>query len=151
VRLARIPSTLDAILDPSVREYWNGESWVRGDARAAVDLLPQTPTFAARSEISVAFNAAAGVWTMMLLNASEDRSLSNPLQIQLWQAPAVTGPWTKVNADDALPHSNRQGSAATYGPMMSEHLMRDGGREVYFLGTQWWPVYNVHLWSFRLQ
>jgi|GEM_PF-6332692 len=149
VRLARVPASFDALVDPAAREYWNGTSWIRGDAGAAHDILPVTPQFTARSEISVAFNAAAGVWTMMLLNASTNLALRNPGQLELWQAPAVTGPWTKVDADAQLPRGS--GDAASYGPMMSEHLMRDGGREVYFLSSQWWPVYNVHLWSFRLQ
>jgi hypothetical protein len=142
VGLARVQSTFAKITDPAAYQYWDGTTWVPGDAAAAEPVIPETADLSPRSELSVAFNAAAHMWTMMLLNEGP-----NPGQIELWQAPAVTGPWRKVDADEQLPNGQE---ILHYGPMMTEHLMRDGGLQVPFLLTQTLPIYNVHLWSYSV-
>jgi hypothetical protein len=84
---------------------------------------------------------------MMLVNWYPAPLVTTSNQVELWQAAAVTGPWKKVDADAQLPNGN---AVLTYGPMMSEHLMIDGGLEVPVLLSQMYPVYNVHLWSYRI-
>ena len=68
-------------------------------------------------------------------------------QVEVWQAPAITGPWKKVDADAQLPNGNR---LLQYGPMLNEHLLLDGGLEVHYLLSQFFPVYNVHHHSYRI-
>ena len=83
----------------------------------------------------------------MLVNWLYAPTVEPSNQVELWQANAVTGPWQKVDADAQLPNGN---AMLNYGPMMSEHLLIDGGREVPFLLSQLYPVYNVYLWSYRI-
>lgn len=145
IRLGRARSTFEDVTDPTRYEYWDGATWIEGDVSAATALIDTSSDYAPRSEISVAWNAAAEVWMMMLVNWYSDATPSN--QVELWQAPAVTGPWTKVDADAQLPNGAR---VLQYGPMINEHLFRDGGLEVPFLLSQLFPVYNVHHHSYRI-
>jgi hypothetical protein len=145
IRLARVPSTFEKVIDPEQYEYWNGATWLVGDASAASALIETTESYAPRSEISVAWNAAAEVWMMMLVNWYSAATPSN--QVELWQASSLTGPWTKVDADAQLPNGAR---VLQYGPMINEHLFADGGLEIPFLLSQLFPVYNVHHHSFRI-
>jgi len=145
LKLARVASTFDKIVDPEAYEYWNGEAWVLGDPSAARALIAESPSFAPRSEISIAWNRAAQVWMLMLVNWYS--AASPPNQVELWQAPAVTGPWQKVQADAQLPNGQH---VLQYGPMIHEHLLADGGLEVPYLLSQLFPVYNVYHHSYRI-
>jgi hypothetical protein len=147
VRLARVRSAYAEVIDPEQYSYWNGSGWTARDVSKAVDLIPSTDQHSPRSEMSVAYNPAAGVYMMMLVNWYPAPIVPVANQVELWQAPAVTGPWKKVDADAQLPNGS---AVLTYGPMMSEHLLIDGGLEVPVLLSQMYPVYNVHLWSYRV-
>jgi hypothetical protein len=147
IQLARVRSGYADVIDPEQYEYWSGSAWVKTDLAAAADLIPSTSDHSARSEISVAYNPAADVYMMMLVNWYPAPLVMTSNQVELWQAPAVTGPWQKVDADAQLPNGN---AVLTYGPMINEHLMIDGGLEVPMLLSQMYPVYNVHLWSYRI-
>jgi hypothetical protein len=145
LKLARVASTFDEIVDPEAYEYWNGESWVLGDASVAAALIEEKPTYAPRSELSIAWNPAAQVWMMMVVNWYS--AATPPNQVELWQAPAVIGPWQKVDADAQLPNGQH---VLQYGPMLSEHLLADDGLEVPYLLSQLFPVYNVYHHSYRI-
>jgi hypothetical protein len=145
IRLSRVASTFDKVVDPDAYEYWSGHAWIAGDPSSAATLIGVTSSYAPRSEISVAWNAAAEAWMMMVVNWYSAATPSN--QVELWQAPAVTGPWTKVDADAVLPNGAR---VLQYGPMINEHLFADGGLQVPFLLSQLFPVYNVHHHSYRI-
>lgn len=145
LKLARVASTFDKIVDPEAYEYWNGEAWVAGDPTAATALIPESARFAPRSEISIAWNPAAQVWMLMLVNWYSEASPPN--QVELWQAPAVIGPWQKVEADAQLPNGQH---VLQYGPMIHEHLLAEGGLEVPYLLSQLFPVYNVYHHSYRI-
>jgi hypothetical protein len=145
LKLARVASTFEQIIDPDAYEYWNGEKWVLGDAASAAPLIDVTESYAPRSEISIAWNAAAQVWMLMLVNWYSAATPAN--QVELWQAPAMTGPWRKVDADAQLPNGQH---VLQYGPMIHEHLFADGGLEVPYLLSQLFPVYNVYHHSYRI-
>ena len=145
LKLARVASTFDKIVDPEAYEYWNGEAWVLGDASAAIALIEESPTYAPRSELSIAWNPAAQVWMMMVVNWYS--AATPPNQVELWQAPSVIGPWQKVDADAELPDGQH---VLQYGPMISEHLLADDGLEVPYLLSQLFPVYNVYHHSYRI-
>jgi hypothetical protein len=147
VRLARVRSAFSKVIDPDQYQYWNGTSWAANDLGSAAELIPSTDQHSPRSEMSVAFNPAADVFMMMLVNWYSSPTVDTSNQVELWQAPAVTGPWTKIDADAQLPNGN---AVLTYGPMMSEHLLIDGGVEVPVLLSQMYPIYNVHLYSYRI-
>lgn len=148
VRLARVRSAYTKVIDPEAYSYWNGSAWVDHDPSKAVDLIPSTDQHSPRSETSVVYNPAAGVYMMMLVNWYPAPIVPVANQVELWQAPSVTGPWKQVDADAQLPNGS---AVLTYGPMMSEHLLIDGGLEVPVLLSQMYPVYNVHLWSYRIR
>lgn len=147
IRLARVRSTFDRVMDPHRYEFWTGEGWAPGDPSAAIPVIEESASYAPRSEISVAFNPAAQVWMMMLVNWYAAPSVTPANQVEVWQAPAITGPWKKVDADAQLPNGNR---LLQYGPMLNEHLLLDGGLEVHYLLSQFFPVYNVHHHSYRI-
>ena len=98
------------------------------------------PGRAPRPEFSVAYNAYAGRFFMMFVNA-------NTANIEIWQAPAVTGPWALVGAYPPA-------ASGLYGPYASDHLQRNGGQDFYFLLSEWNGLpapfgepYNVGLWK----
>jgi hypothetical protein len=148
VHLARVRSTFASVTDPAQYEYWDGRHWQPNAPDKAIALIAENASYAPRSEISVIFNRAANVWMMMAVNWYSMPAATPSNQVELWQAPAVTGPWQRVDADAQLPNGN---PVLMYGPMMSEHLLIDGGREVPFLLSQMFPVYNVHDWSYRIE
>jgi hypothetical protein len=171
VKLAKVRSAPADILDPSKYRFWNGSSWM-SDPTQATAIIPFDAQTQARAEISVAYNAHSGRWLMMLLNGSPRFGLASA-QIELWQSPPAeplqppqivlptsTGSpdpkrvWSKVAGRGQLPGwwegSNRPFAGAPYGPMINDHLMVDGGKKVYFMVSEWHPVYNTHLWSFDL-
>lgn len=79
VALARVVPA--SILDLTAYEYWDGTGWVRGDATAAVTIVP-----APAGELSVRWNEHYQQWLMMYLN--EDK-----YAIVLRTSDCLTGPW----------------------------------------------------------
>jgi hypothetical protein len=171
VRLARVQARFDYIVDRSQYQYWNGLTWVQdvnADMLEAVpqaqgglwgssaDLISATVATQPRSEISVAFDSYANRFVMMLTNVAR-------AQVELWQAPAVTGPWSWVAVNGQLPNYNGftfDGSGAiVYSPFTSDQVLSNGGGDVYFLlselsaGNNQPPpsnLYNVGLWHYAV-
>jgi hypothetical protein len=52
------------------------------------------------------YNPAANVWMMMTVNWFSSPMVKTSNQVEFWQAPAVTGPWKKVDADAPLPNGD---------------------------------------------
>lgn len=163
IRLARVRATLSSVLDHLEYEYWTGTSWEHPDpddeyalARspdALADLLPGGATQSTRPELSVAYNAHAGRFMMLVQNDRDGFTNEDPTEFQIWQAEAIEGPWTRVDTGDHLVLANN-----LYGPYMSEQTMVEGGREVYFVLSDWnlLPLaagqpYVVGLWSMALE
>jgi hypothetical protein len=82
------------------------------------------------------------------------------LQIELWQgAPGLdpstpTGPWTRVAGAGSLPSSvgfTINGTpSGVYGPLTGDHLLANTGNDVYFMLSEWFPVYAVGEWHFNV-
>ncbi|MBA2276133.1 MAG: DUF4185 domain-containing protein [Chloroflexia bacterium] len=81
VALARVAQ--QDILDMGAYEYWDGQTWVRGDATAAATVVP-----APAGELSVRWNEHYQTWIMMYLN--EDK-----YAIVLRTADCLAGPWSE--------------------------------------------------------
>ncbi len=162
VRVAKVEAKPSAILDKTQYHYWNGFSWVQdtdGDLTESepfgddsfgpqADLIPASAHF--RRDFSVIFNSYANRFMMLAPDYLEG-------EIELWQAEEVTGPWTQVAGGSRLPQAG-DAPGALYSPFMGEALMVDGGREVYFIVSQFAPVlyypgceaYNIGLWKFTV-
>ncbi|MET0342544.1 MAG: DUF4185 domain-containing protein [Polyangiales bacterium] len=158
VHLARVRARVASILDRTAYRYWDGSGWSERMEDAA-PLIP--PGVSARPELTVAYSAYAGRWLMLLTP-----TLGSDAQLQLWQSPplAPDAPWTPAGrwekvatADGALP-SNAT-APGLYAPYTSDHLLGNGGRDVYFMLSQWerndlvifTQPYNVGLWSMSLR
>lgn len=163
LRIARVRATASALRDHLQYEYWTGERWQRPnrndeyalasleDTRA--DLMPGSHEQSNRPEYSLAYNAYAGRYVMIIQHDLAPFETESATDFQLWQAKDLTGPWQEVDSGDKL---LRMGSDL-YGAYMSEHLMRGGGRDMYFLMSEWnlLPLflgqpYSVGLWQMGL-
>jgi hypothetical protein len=166
IRLARVPAKFASVMDRRQYEYWGGPGvgWIRDTNNpmapsegnyfgAAADIIPTSANVA--PELSVAFDAYANRWIMLLVR---DRGAATTA-VELWQASAITGPWTKVTTGaNNLPNASTPGGTWSpyhffYGPYTSEHIMRGGGQSVYFQLSEWnglpgFRPYNVGLWTF---
>lgn len=158
VRLARVRAVSSLVVNHLEYEYWTGAAWQKPSAAneyalanlagPAPDLIPASRN--ARPEMSVAYDSYAGRFVMLIHNDTDlftDPGFNN---FELWQAPAVTGPWTQVvGATAKLPSL-----ANLYGAYMSEHTMRSGGQDIYFAMSEWdvtgLQPYNVGLWKASL-
>ena len=154
------------MLDRTKYEYWSGSNWVKNAASpmapsegnyfgAAADIIPTSAN--AGPEFSVAFDAYANRYIMMLVH----NRWAAGTAVELWQAANITGPWTKVtNGASNLPNANTAGGQWLpydffYGPYTSEHIMRNGGQNIYFQLSEWNGLfaarpYNVGLWTFNI-
>ncbi len=122
VALARVQPA--SILDLSAWEYWDGATWVPGDATAAV--INPAPI----GELSVRWNSYYGKWLMMYLN-------EDTYSIVLRTADELTGPWTEertVVSGEDFP--------ALYAPFIPARW--NDGPEIYFTMSLFGP-YNVYL------
>jgi hypothetical protein len=181
IKLARVRSTPGEILDPTKYEYWTGTQWKAGTWQGstwvsalpeATPIIPESTQVRPRSEISVAYNQHSGRWLLMLLNGVP-RFGHAAAHVELWQSPQpallqpaeivrggqpsdpdyATKIWTKVAGAGVLPgwEAPTTFGGAPYGPMMSDHLMPNGGSSVYFMLSQWHPIYNTHMWRYQVQ
>jgi hypothetical protein len=163
IRVARVRSTINAILDPKQYQYWSGFAWVtdtQGNYAPAIpadeggmfgsqaDLVPASTL--PRSEMSVAYDSYAGVWIMMFLNQVDEG-------IRLYTSSSITGPWGEVWLDTySLPNASLLPSPppppppGAYGPFTSDHLLLGAGSDVYYMLSEWFPVYNVGEWHFTV-
>lgn len=163
IRLARVRATPDALRDHLQYEYWTGSEWRNPDpadeyALAALDepaanLIPGSMTQSNRPEISVAYNAFAGRYVMMLQNDLASFRNEEISDFQLWQSESITGPWSKVDIADGL-----KLPGDLYGPYTSDHLVTAGGEDVYMLLSEWnlgtlltGQPYSVGLWRMGLK
>lgn len=157
VRLARVRAVSSLVVNHLEYEYWTGSQWQKPNianeyalanlAGPAPDIIPASRN--ARPELSVAYDSYAGRFIMLIHNDVDLYTDPGFNTFEMWQAPAVTGPWTQVvPAGPKLPTL-----ANLYGPYMSEHTMRNGGQDIYFAMSEWDVVlqpYNVGLWKMSL-
>jgi hypothetical protein len=163
VRVARVRSNANAILDPKQYQYWSGSAWIADTQGNYAPAIPrdQGGLFGAeadivwsqalpRSEISVAYDSYANVWIMMILDM-------NDAGIRLLASSAITGPWVEVPFDTfalpnpaLLPAPPPPHPPGVYAPFTSDHLMLGAGTDVYYLLSEWYPVYNVGEWHFTV-
>ncbi len=123
VALARVQPA--SILDLTAWEYWNGGTWVAGDATAAAVINP-----APVGELSVRWNSHYGKWLMMYLNEDE-------YAIVLRTADELIGPWT----DEQVVVMGEE-YPALYAPFITPRW--NDGPEIYFAMSQFGP-YQVYL------
>lgn len=128
VALARVEP--EQILNLDAYEYWDGSDWVRGDATAAVEILP-----APVGELSVRWNSYYGKWLMMYLN-------ENKYAIVLRTADCLAGPW-----DEERTVTTGLENPQLYAPFMLPKW--NDGPEIYFTMSLFGP-YNVNLMATSL-
>jgi hypothetical protein len=162
VRVARVRASLSAVRDHLQYEYWTGSAWQRPDAKdeyalarladPAANLLPGGATQNTRPELSVAYDPYVDRFIMLAHNDATPFMNEPQNDYQLWEAKKPEGPWKLVDTRDNLTLK-----ANTYGPYTSDHLLADGGRDVYFALSDWDLVpilgqpYVVGLWSMQLE
>lgn len=135
IRLARTETK--NIGDMAAYSYWDGSEWKNDDNGDAAELKHAVSVLPAgheglRGEISVVWNSYANRFMMMGLNEVLG-------QIQLFQSPTITGPWSIVDRASTP-------NAGWYAPMLSEHYMGNAGKDLYFLLSNTY-VYNVGLFK----
>jgi hypothetical protein len=90
-------------------------------------------------EISIVYNSYLGKW--MLFKVSETGPIP---EIVFYLASHLYGPYVERHV--ICPKQDpRFGGATVYAPLTSEEMMVDGGKTIYFLLSQWLPVYNPML------
>jgi hypothetical protein len=161
IRLARVRSAASSILNKTQYEYWSGSSWVQdsdgnyseaipapaGAFGTAANIIPASATQVNYSEISVAFDSYANKFILMLQNIAPAGGTTS--QIEVWTSSAITGSWSKLNANAQLPRTT-VAAGAVYAPMTSDQLLVGAGQDVYYMLSQWDCVYNTGLWHFTV-
>ena len=123
VKLARVEP--ERILETGAYEYWDGASWVRGDAGAARAIIP-----APVGELSVRWNPHYGKWLMTYLDEEK-------YAIVLRTAACLTGPWSEERT---------LVTGAEYPHLYAPYLLARGndGPDIFFTMSVFGP-YNVYL------
>lgn len=123
VRLARVP--VGGVLDPDRWEYWDGASWIGGDEREAVEIVPRPV-----GELSVRYSPYLNRWLMTYLD--HDR-----YAVVLRTAPKMIGPWGAPRV---------MATGRDYPQLYSPYLLPDAGRdrELYMTLSRF-DTYNVYL------
>lgn len=121
-RLARVDRA--ELLDLDAWEYWTGETWVRGDRGAAVEVVPGPV-----GELSVTWSPAHARWLMLYLNHDGEA-------VVLRSARSLTGPWS---AESTVVTAAEQ--PTLYAPYV---VPGASGDELYFTLSRF-DVYNVFL------
>jgi len=131
VKLARVPR--DGITNMGAYQYFGGlvngyPTWVAAEAAAPAIVPP------AVGEMSVVYNKAAQVWTMLYIN--QNRS---PIAIELRQARKPWGPWSQP-----LTVTTATRYPGLYGSYMNPVYTEVQGTSVYFTMSLW-DSYDVYL------
>lgn len=142
VKLARVPDTIDAPLEPNNYEYWTGSGWAKGEKNAKT-IVP-----APVGELSVRWNAHYQKWFMTYLN---DNNLpGEPERIVLRYAdkdnnsfPGFIGSWS-----DELTLTTSNEYTSPYAPYQVP--TQPASRVLYYNMSQFFPIYNVFLMKTEL-
>jgi hypothetical protein len=105
-------------------EYWNGNSWVRGDPGAATVVIPGPV-----SEMSGQFNTYLRQYLVLYTNGAND--------VVMRTAPAPQGPWSP----ESVLVPSMQFPGGIYGPFLHPWST---GKELYY-NLSLWSAYNVML------
>ncbi|MBN1652617.1 MAG: DUF4185 domain-containing protein [Deltaproteobacteria bacterium] len=151
VRLARVKLS-DNVADMTKYEYYYADRnpvWLRDTlgngemAYYATNIIPNSPGL--RAEMSVTWNSYAN--RFMLGGLRWTNGGGDGVTLELWQASAITGPWTRITSADTY-------APGYYAPMGSESFLMNGGKDVYFLLSTWnttdYSNYNVALYKYSI-
>ncbi|MCD2185632.1 DUF4185 domain-containing protein [Actinomycetospora soli] len=125
--LAKVPA--DRLTDTAAYRYWNGTTWVAGEANAVP--VVRGPV----GELSVRWNAFYQRWIMMYL-------VDDTGEIVLRTAPAPTGPWTPAQVVTTTKDFPR-----AYAPYLTPRW--NDGPDIWFTMSQF-TTYRVELMKTRL-
>ncbi|WP_202887061.1 DUF4185 domain-containing protein [Cohnella zeiphila] len=124
VYLARVPE--NGMLNIGDYRYWDGNGWQASESAARPVSIGVT------GELSVAYNSYFHRYIMTYLN--EDRQA-----IVMRDAATPVGPWS---GEKILVPGNFTG-LGQYNAFM--HPLSNGGPDLYFIMSTWYPDYNTHL------
>lgn len=125
--VARVPE--GRLLDQSAYEYWNGNTWQRGDSAIAAPIVTGPV-----GEISVRYDQILRNWEMMYLDESNEA-------IVVRLAPQPTGPWGRP-----MTVATSREYPKLYGGFLNPDSQ---GRDLYFTMTQY-DQYNVSMMHAKL-
>lgn len=153
VRLARV-STMGAS-SPSSYKYWNGSTWVadsNGDGQEAAPgktayIIPNSPGL--RAEMSVVWNSYVN--RFMLMGLRWRNGGGDGVTLELWQSPtpAANASWPDDYLKGTWKRIATSYAPGYYAPMLSESYLMNGGKDAYFLLSNW-TSYNVALYNFSV-
>jgi hypothetical protein len=118
-RVARVPA--DKMLEPEAWEYYTGNGWSAEQNDAAEVIKPPV------GEASILWDAGLKRWLYTYLNEDND-------SLELRLAPNPWGPWSKPYTLTTAEHY-----PALYGAFMTPSFLKDNGRTLYFVMSQFGP------------
>ncbi|MDP8930482.1 MAG: DUF4185 domain-containing protein, partial [Actinomycetota bacterium] len=86
LKLARVPETKEALLDPNAYRYWTGSGW--GDEQSATEIVP-----APVGELSVRWSQHHQRWLMTYLNDANQYDGHDAIVVRSASS-GLTGPWS---------------------------------------------------------
>ena len=158
IRLARARATCPDIENPSRWEYFTGTDdgnpcWKEGTeglhlchklekANLVDDLC---------GEFSVCWNPYHGRWLMIYTREGEGEGRVTPISIRARVADHPWGPWSESTFlfDRKFPFGYKCNSV--YGGLTHERMTENGGKTVYFLYSQYAPVYQTSVMRLEFQ
>lgn len=130
VKLARVPSDRDRMLDQSAYEYFHADNgWVPANESGALEIIPGPV-----GELSVMYNHFLRRWIALYVSERDHG-------IWLRDAPILTGPWSAPK-----PVWPEEGA---YGAYIHPYLIENDGEYIYFTMSRWGP-YQVYMMRARL-
>lgn len=149
IKLARVPA--DQIEQFEAYEYLikydNGQPIYERGAQGCLRAHISEENYVIKEksrEISIVYNPYLGKW--MLFKVSEAGLIP---EIVFYLAPHLYGPYVERHV--ICPKQDpRFGGATVYAPLTSEAMMVDGGKTIYFLLSQWLPIYNPMLMKLNI-
>jgi hypothetical protein len=133
-KLMRVANNPRSVLSRGAYEYFTGAD-KHGNPRWSKDEA-KTATIAAApvGELSVIYDPGLKLWLMTYLQGGNDDVMPASGDLVIRTAPRYWGPWSV--AATLVPHSQYPGE---YGAFMEPHFLGNGGRDVYFVMSQWGP------------
>lgn len=150
IKLARVPAS--QIEDYEAYEYLikydNGQPIYERGATGRIHAHEASDNYVLKErsrEISIVYNEFLKKW--MLFKISETGGIP---ELVFYLANELHGPYHQRHA--ICPKQDpRFGGATVYAPLTCEEMMRDGGRTIYLLLSQWLPIYNPMLIKLEIQ
>jgi hypothetical protein len=134
VKLMRVANNTRSVLSKPAYQYFMGTD-ARGQLRwSSTEASATVVAGAPVGELSVIYDPGLKQWLMTYLQGGNDQVRQASDNIVIRSAPHYWGPWS--TPETLVLHDTFPG---LYGAFMNPHFLGNGGRDVYFVMSQWGP------------